>query len=50
MRYKEEILYHEGGETLEQVVQRSCGCAIVGSVQGQVGCPCLLQGFGLDDL
>jgi len=36
MRYKEEILYYEGGETLEQVAQRSCGCPIIASVQGQV--------------
>ncbi|KAK4819096.1 LOW QUALITY PROTEIN: hypothetical protein QYF61_025355 [Mycteria americana] len=34
---KEEILHYEGGETLEQVAQRSCGCPIPGSVQGQVG-------------
>ena len=33
----EEILYCEGGETLEQVAQRSCGCPIPGSVQSQVG-------------
>ena len=29
-----EILYYEGGEALEQVAQRSCGCRIMGSVQG----------------
>jgi len=34
-RYKEEILYNEGGETLEQ--QRSCGCPLPGSVQAQAG-------------
>jgi len=34
---KEEILYNEGGEALEQVAQRSCGCPLPGSVQGQVG-------------
>jgi len=33
----EEILHHEGGETLAQVAQRSCGCPLPGSVQGQVG-------------
>jgi len=27
---------HEGGETLEQVAQRSCGCPLPGSVH-QVG-------------
>jgi len=37
MRYWEEILPHEGGETLAQVAQRSCGCPLPGSVQGQVG-------------
>ena len=35
----------EGGEALEQVVQRSCGCSIPGGVQGQVG-----QGSGHPDL
>jgi len=29
--------FREGGETLEQVAQRSCGCPLPGSVQGQVG-------------
>jgi len=33
----EEILYCEGGEALAQVAQRSCGCPIPVSVQGQVG-------------
>lgn len=28
---------HEGGEALEQVGQRNCGCAIPGSVQDRVG-------------
>jgi len=32
-----EILYSEGGEALEQVAQRSCGCSLPGSVQGQAG-------------
>jgi len=32
----EEIFYNKGGETLEQVSQRSCGCLIPGSVQRQV--------------
>jgi len=27
----------EGGETLGQVAQSSCGCPITGRVQGQVG-------------
>jgi len=30
----------EGGEALEQVAQRSCGCPLPGSVQGQVGWGC----------
>jgi len=38
IRYKEEILYYEGGEALEQVAQRSCVCPLPGSVQGQAGC------------
>jgi len=33
----QEILYHEGVEALEQVAQRSWGCPLLGSVQGQVG-------------
>ena len=37
MRYKQEMLYYEGGEVLEQVAQRSCGCLLPGIVQGQVG-------------
>ena len=37
MRYKEEILYLEGGEALEQIAQRSCGCPITGDVQSQIG-------------
>jgi len=28
---------HESGEALAQVAQRSCGCPLPGSVQGQVG-------------
>jgi len=37
IRHKEEILHCEGGEALAQVAQRSCGCSLPGSVQGQVG-------------
>jgi len=33
----EEILHHEGDETPAKVAQRSCGCPLPGSVQGQVG-------------
>jgi len=31
------VIYCEGGEALEQIAQRSCGCLLPGSVQGQVG-------------
>jgi len=34
---QEEILHHEGGETLAQVAQRSCGCPLPGRAQDQVG-------------
>jgi len=46
MRYKEEILYCEGGEALAQVAQRSCGCPLPGSVQGQVGWSSEQPGLG----
>ena len=36
MRYKEEIFYHEGGETLAQVTQRGGRWPIPGNIQGQV--------------
>jgi len=32
------IFYSEGGDTLEQVAQRGCGCPIPGGIQGQAGC------------
>jgi len=38
MRYKKEIHYCEGGKALDEVAQRSCGCPLPGSIQGQVGC------------
>ncbi|GAB0181764.1 hypothetical protein GRJ2_000641700 [Grus japonensis] len=38
---KKKFFKNKGGEALEQVVQRSCGCPIIGSVQSQVG-----WGFG----
>ena len=28
----------EGGDTLEQVAQRGCGCPIPGGIQGKAGC------------
>jgi len=65
MGHKEEFFffffYHKGGETLEGVAQRTCGCPITGSVPGQVGLgfeqPGLVKdvaahskGIGLEDL
>jgi len=32
MEDKEQIFYDAGGETLEEVAQRSCGCPIIGRV------------------
>ena len=52
----EEILYSGGGETLEQVAQRGCGCPVPGSIQGceQPGLvgsvPAYSRGLELDDL
>ena len=43
--HKEEMFYDESGERLEQVAQRSCGCAIIGRVQVQLG-----RGFEQCDL
>jgi len=37
---RKKKFFTEGGEALAQVAQRSCGCTLPGSVQGQVG-----QGF-----
>ena len=34
---RKKFLHREGGEALEQVSQRGCGCPLPGSVQGQVG-------------
>lgn len=31
------MFYSKGGETLEWVFQRSCGCPVPGSVEAQVG-------------
>ena len=36
----EEILYCEGGETLEQAAQRGCECPLPGGIQGQAGWSC----------
>jgi len=59
--YKEEIFYHEGGETLEWVSQRCSGGLTPGNIQGQVGrgskqpglvedVPAHCRGVGLGDL
>jgi len=32
-----QFFYDEGGEAVAQVAQRSCGCPLPGSVQGQAG-------------
>jgi len=37
MRCKEEILYSEGDEALEQAAQRSCGCPALEVFKGQAG-------------
>ena len=61
MDIRKTIFYYEGGETVEQVAQRSSGCPIMGSVQGEVGrgfekpdlveaVPAHGRGVGLDDL
>jgi len=61
MRYQEEIVYCNSGETLEQVPQRSCGCPLPESIQGQAGwgseqpglergVPACSRGLELDDL
>jgi len=59
--YKEEIFYHEGGETLAQVAQRGGGGPIPGNIQGHLGrgseqpglvedVPAHCRGIRLDDL
>jgi len=55
------MFYNGCGETLEKVAQRSCGCPVIGSIQGQVvwgfeqpglvkDVPAHGRGVGLDDL
>ena len=41
VRYQEEFSHSEGGDPLEQVAQRGCGCPIPGNIQGKFAC-----GFG----
>jgi len=58
---QKKILHRDGGEALAQVAQRSCGCPLLGSVQGQAGrgfehpalvegVPACCRGVGQDDL
>jgi len=60
-RYKAEIFFNEGGETLKWVAQKGGQWPLPGSVQGQVGwgseqhnpvedVPAYCRGVGLDDL
>jgi len=44
-RYREKILYCEGGETLEQVAQQGCECLLPGSTQDQTGQGCEQPGL-----
>ena len=44
-RYQEEILYCEGGETLQHVAQRGCEYPLSGSIQGQAGWGCEQPGL-----
>ena len=39
----------EGGDTLEQVAQKGCGCPILGGIQGQAGCGSGQPGLVLGD-
>ena len=32
------VLLKSGGDALEHIAQRSCGCPIPGGIQGQAGC------------
>jgi len=45
MKCFKEIFYCEGGEALEQVAKRSCGCPLPGSVQSKVGWGCEKPGL-----
>lgn len=36
MRHKEKVFDNKGGETLDQIAQRSGGCPIPQNIQGQV--------------
>ena len=59
--YEEEVSYHEGGKTVEQIAQRGSGDPILGTIQGQAGQgsekpglvedgPAHCRGVGLHDL
>jgi len=44
------IKHHsEGGDALEQVAQRGCGCPTPGGIQGQAGCASRQPGLVVDD-
>ena len=38
MDIRKKFFPQKGGDTLEQVAQRICGCPISGGIQGQAGC------------
>jgi len=38
LNIEKEVFHTEGGDSLEQVAQRRCGCPIPGYIQGQAGC------------
>ena len=42
------VLLKSGGDALEHIAQRSCGCPIPGGVQGQVGWGLRLPGLVLN--
>ena len=50
IRYQEEIFHPEGGEALEQPVQRSCGCSIPRGVPGHLQLCLLIFHEGLQGL
>ena len=49
VRYQGDIFHSEGGDALEQVAQRGCGCPISGCIQGQAGCGSGQRGLVVDN-
>ena len=43
-----KFFHSDGGEVLEQVTQKGCGCPVPGSVQGQVGWVHKKSDLGID--